>query len=337
MLAFASRYVLALAFCCLVAMPDPINAQTPQSATPEAAAQALFTALSEDRWLDAARLVHPEALTRFREQKLMELRNIREPKPMTAADYRRGEPEMPDAVAEYMAKRANQVRNKPGSRIAYEFAGVSSVAELERLSAEEMMARWFQAQHPAYKMEQAIKEIGRPLPPEAAGQMPGRVERTILGTTPAQQADSIAYVVHRTVWLHGEERAPHSPLGVLVMRRTPVGWRVDPTQSSGHDPFDTYFSFGWDEVEDLRETVKQVVAWPSQAAPEGRAFLTGYGEDPMKSPPKALVIEQLGKGNRKQPLQRVEIPAAAFEELADLLMRWGWMAHQLRDALSGPA
>ncbi len=302
--------------------------QTPQPAAPEAAAQALFAAVSESRWLDAARLVHPEALTRFREQKLTQMHSYRQAKPMTAEDYRRQEPEMPEAVAEYMVKRINEAIKKPNSRITYEFAGVSSVAEFEKLSAEEVMARWFQAQDPAYKLEQAIRESGRELPPEAATQTPPRIERTILGTTPGQQADSVAYVVHRTTWLHGEERAPHAPLGVLVVRRTAAGWRVDPTQSSGQDPFSMDFAIGFDEVEDLGEAVKQVVTWPSQAAPEGRAFLTGYGADPIKSPPRALVIEQLGKGNRKQPAQRVEIPAAAFEELADLLMRWGWMAEE---------
>ena len=328
MFAIPLRYKFALAFCCLVIMPDPINAQVPQPATPEAAAQALFTALSGGRWLDAARLVHPEALTRFREKKLMELRSIREAKPITVADYRRHQPDIPEAVAEYMVKQANESIGKSSLRIAYEFAGVNSVVELEKLSAEEVMARWFQAQDPAYKLEQAIRESGRELPPEAATQMPPRIERTILGTTPGQQGDSVAYVVHRTVWLHGEEQAPHSPLGVLVVQGTPAGWRIDPIQSSGQEPFSTSFSVGWDAVEDLRETVKHVVAWPSQTAPEGRAFLIGYGEDPMKSPPKALVIEQLGKGNKKQPAQRVEIPAAAFEELADLLMRWGWMAQE---------
>jgi len=302
--------------------------QTPQPATPEAAAQALFTALSEGRWLDAARLVDPEALSRFREQKLIEMRSIREPKPMTIAEYRRQEPEMPEAVAEYMVKQANQAREKFGSYITHDFAGVSSVAEFEKLSAEEVMARWFQAQDPAYKLEQAIRESGRELPPEAATQTPPRIERTILGTTPGQQADSVAYVVHRTTGLHGEERAPHAPLGVLVVRRTAAGWRVDPTQSSGQDLFSMDFAIGFDEVEDLGEAVKQVVTWPSQAAPEGRAFLTGHGADPIKSPPRALVIEQLGKGNRKQPAQSVEIPAAAFEELAGLLMRWGWIAQE---------
>ncbi|CAN5202664.1 hypothetical protein BH24GEM2_BH24GEM2_18700 [soil metagenome] len=316
---------LILALCCLAMVSNSAATQTPQPATPEAAAQALFTALSEGRWLDAARLVDPEALSRFREQKLIEMRSIREPKPMTIAEYRRQEPEMPEAVAEYMVKQANQAREKFGSYITHDFAGVSSVADLEKLSAEEMMARWFQARDPSYRIQQAAGTPGRELPPQAIALVEPRNERTVMSTAAGEHAD-IAHVVFRTVQWYGKERAPHSPLGVLVVRRTPAGWRVDPTESTGEGPFSSLFMVALGEAEDIRQTVKRVVTWPSEAAPEGRAFLTGYGEDPMKSPPKALVIEQLG--NNRRPSQRMEVPAAAFEELAELLMRWGWIAQE---------
>jgi hypothetical protein len=338
------RVLALLAICVLLAptaMPESLRAQDPAVPTsaptlpPEAAAQAFFAALESGRWPDAARLVHSAALMRYREQNISMVRSaLREPeRPVVTPEVLlRHDPQMPREVAEYQARRVAEA-SQDHRRWALEHAGVASLEELERLSPEEAFARFLAANDERRAIQRAVEREADPAMGELLARAAPRTERTVIGSVPAPgkhgagdvQADSVAYVVYSVT-----QRAPHTPsmgperVAVVGARRDGAVWKVDPGEPMGHELFGGGSFAVSVETEggpsNLLDAARHVAVWPAQGTPRLRARMAGAGADPLKAPPTELVLERLAPDGTVTA--RVEVPAEAWDRLADVVVLW---------------
>lgn len=319
----------------LTALAGPLLAQQP-AASPESAARTFFQALEGERWADAARMIHPAALARYRESTVASLRSALNPtafRPTTVDELLRLDPAMPREVAEYQARRSNEDRTGY-SRIVFERAGVTSVEELERLPADEAFARFLAAnsesRHLARSIEGKVDSVAARLIPRI---MP-RVTRSVIGSTPAPggEARDAAYVVYSVA-----HRLPPAPTGlaervaVVAMRRDGAAWKIDPGESEAHELFGGG-NFGVllepeRSALDLATEVRRVAVWPAQGAPRLRVHMTGAGADPLKQPPTALVVERLAPDGGVAA--RVEVPAEAWGAVGGIVGLWAMLLPEL--------
>jgi hypothetical protein len=178
---FSDRVAALLALCAAIA-PVPLRAQTPNPAaspTPEAVVRAFIAALESQRWVDAARLVHPTALDRYLERSLSSLRAVAHRPSLTAEDFLRQDPQMPREVAEYQACRAAEgARDYP--RFELERAGVASVEELERLSPEQAFARFLEANDLQRSLQRVIERETDEQSAELFSRAAPRLERVVV-------------------------------------------------------------------------------------------------------------------------------------------------------------
>ena len=201
--------------------PAPLMAQTaPAASSPRAVAQAAISALDAGRWEAVPPLVDPAELERFRRKRLWWMRMMEAERKKLASgeiSMRFVNPDVPPAVREWFDKQSEEhAVREPGAT----FAGVTSMAELERLSAPEMLARFLQAREHRY--------VGDPWPGDTATHLVTlrnlREVRRIIGEL--SEGDSLVHILYR----HHLERdgKPDGPEQVLVTttRRTPQGWRL---------------------------------------------------------------------------------------------------------------
>ncbi len=196
------------------------------------AARTLFRALVEERWEDAAGLVHPETLQEFRESHLENARHMLErERPESAEDLMRREPGMPRVVAEYQANRSAEMqRMYPPPAVAEGFARVESLAELEALSPREMFARFLEAADWRYRAARQIERAGGTITPEQRAVLP-RNRHQVLGAVP--DGEAVAYVVYRIIHLDDDADSPRE-VQTLRMERTSEGWRARNIYFGGH-------------------------------------------------------------------------------------------------------
>lgn len=139
------------------------------------------------------------------------------------------DPKMPHEVAEYqVAQSRERAKNfNPAQFIAYEFAGVKSIRELDTLSALHATVRYLQALDSRVMLRQRIAESGCDRP--GASPLPAPIHR-ILAT--AVGSDSIAYVLHESseFQMPVDADAFVDPM-VMRLRLGPQGWRIVPTRS----------------------------------------------------------------------------------------------------------
>lgn len=125
--------------------------------------------------------------------------------------------DVPLAVADWLEAEARKWRSQ-GSGLERDF-GVSSVAELERVPAKEVFARWLTARHPEIEFERMRASSTDP----RARDLPKVVMRarvpTVFGTVAA--SDSLAYAV-----FFDADRSSGPGPSILPVRLTPVGWRI---------------------------------------------------------------------------------------------------------------
>ena len=201
--------------------PAPLMAQTaPAASSPRAVVQAAITALDEGRWEAVPPLVDAAELERFRRKRLWSLRDLELHQRKVAAGettMRFVNPDVPAAVREWFDKQSEEhAAREPRAT----FAGVTSIAELERLSAPEMLARFLQAHAKRYVDVSGPGETQAPrsAPPQL------REIRRIIGELP--ERESLVHVLYR---YHLErDGKPETPEQVLVAttRRIPQGWRL---------------------------------------------------------------------------------------------------------------
>ncbi|MET0399674.1 MAG: hypothetical protein ABW277_23000 [Longimicrobiaceae bacterium] len=342
---FSDRVAALLALCAALA-PATLRAQTPDPGavpTPEATVRAFIAALESQRWEEAARLVHPEALDRYRERSLSSLRAVAHRPSITAELFLRQDPQMPREVAEYQARRAAEgAREYP--RFEFERAGVASVEELERLSPEQAFARYLEANDLQRSLQREIERETDEQSAELFTRDAPRLDRVVVGSVPAPQppggisgmpAGEFAYVLYSVA--HRVRHYPkHGPERVAVMgvRRDGSGWKLDPGDYEAHELFgSSNYTVGFSHVEDgapdLSAAVRQVVVWPDTGAPQLRIRLVGAGPDPLNVPPTALILERLAPDGTVAA--RVEVPADASGRLGEIVTLWCLLIPETED------
>jgi hypothetical protein len=240
-----------------------------QAASPEEVARQFFKAEDEDRWLDAARLLDLKRFEILRRMTLKGARTIRAPWRLTPEQMMEMDPEMPRAVAEYQASRANKVRSD-FNPLEFQFARVPSADSLEALSVEEAAARWLEAQGPKWQEERDRKEAAKrplvkcPANPDSltlalAQYKPPKA--VVLGA--ATVGDSVGYVIVGSSFGSQPRRQEFevgmSP-GVMTLVRVNGAWRIVPTggmlNSTGYGG-GTTFSIGCEMETQAKDSSKK--------------------------------------------------------------------------------
>jgi|GEM_PF-4241223 len=316
-------------------MPESPPFQHPAApSSPEAAAGAFFDALESRRWADAARLVHPAALARYREHTLSSVRattGVPERPAITPEDFLRHDPQMPREVAEYQARRSNEAAQEHRGW-ALERAGVASLEELERLSPEEAFARFLAASDEQQGMQRAMEGKVDEVVGELLTRMAPRTERTVIGSVPAPagqgagEAGGSAYVTYSIT-----HRVAHAPtpgpeqVAVVRVRRDGPAWKLDPDEPMMHELFgggSFAVSVGTEDgsPSSLFEMARTPAVWPAEGTPRLRVRMAGAGDDPLKVPPTGLILERLAPGGAVAA--SVEVPAEAWDHLSPVVSLW---------------
>jgi hypothetical protein len=254
MLPMISHIALLLAALPLLAatMPGSADAQSRSPAdVAEAVVRSAFEAMDEKRWQDAAALIDPETLDRFRTAKIDSARaRARYYSEPAAQCYDRAMP--PEVVAWFEEQRMRQeeAQRRAGASCLDDFARTASLEELEALDPTELFARYLEARDPREQFERMASVTGTEMSPEVAeeARLVMRTRRAVIGST--TEDDSTVHVVYRT---HGFGEGDDEPGQVMVLtaRRTPQGWRI---HSGAQDPqlFSElgWFAYGVDLVDD---------------------------------------------------------------------------------------
>lgn len=282
-----------------------------------------FDAIEQKNWARVALLIHPERLTEFKRGEIQQLRWLERAENEPAQVPR--DPTMPPAVAEWFEHQAAEHREDYRDKLQNVF-GVSSIEELDALSAEEMAIRWLAYNDPeATYRRQLEHELGK-LDSIPAAFKPERVpgsrwHRSVIGG--AQDSDSVVHVLYRTTYeIRGAP--PAGFVGVVAASATRDGWRVwaDLGElvggATGYLPLVAFEARPAASHLDawVREMAETVVTWPESGPEAGRAYLRGL--TPETKRPDAVVIEVRRGGETV----RVEIPREAFRALSDLIGPW---------------
>ncbi len=206
--------------------------------SPAAVADSFLSRIARKEFGRAVELVDSASLQEFKRARIASLRfqDSAEKIPMPRRT------DVPPAVAAYFEAEAARYRLVAGPEVERQF-GVPTVADVERMSAAEVFARWLEAEHPDTKMRQALRAQGRDslagviLPMTGLPRSP-----TVLGAVTI--SDSLAYVLFQEMSHQPQFLEP----GVLPLRRTAAGWRV-PAAEAEMAIRDSMCSFGFSLVE----------------------------------------------------------------------------------------
>lgn len=216
----------------VIALGSIANAQTgrrPQASVDSAryVADLFFRAVADEKWDVAARFVDTVAIKRKVAQHVSNAR-VSMPTFPTIEEIMERDPKMPREVAEYELRLSQErVKNfNPAQFIAYEFAGVNSIRELQELSALDATARFLQALDSRWMLRKALKESG--CAGLDVGPLPAPIHKILAATI---GVDSVAYVLHEDNELQIPPDADIllEPM-VMRLRLSPQGWRIVPSQ-----------------------------------------------------------------------------------------------------------
>jgi hypothetical protein len=226
---------------------SPVLAVAQQAAdSPDEVARKFFQAQSDERWMDAARLLDLGEFAAVRDQFVRSFRNVPRIAPITVERLLRMEPDMPRAVAEYRVKQDSE-RVQEFDMLGQEFARISSVDSLAALPVQEAAARWLEAKGPRWQFARQRK--AESLHPGRFGNcrtpaepLPGQTEGDtveIMGVAHAP-GDSVSYAIFNPFLLF-ERRAASRPTKpgirkrqmsprVVTLRKVSGNWRIEPTR-----------------------------------------------------------------------------------------------------------
>ena len=193
-----------------------------------------FEHLVAEEWTEAARLLDPVFLKRFRESDAPH--NSRPAQPITVEAHLERYPDMPREVAEYFVRQHSML---PPRRIADYFAGIESQEELDRLGDVELFARYLEAVDPSARYRRYLASLAEEYP-EFADQLKGKMEDThrtwryeVLGSIDAG-ARSLVLFEHpgmREGAVPGYEPVPH--VAVVIDRGDGPRIAHDPSPHTG--------------------------------------------------------------------------------------------------------
>lgn len=201
---------------------------------PEETVDRYFECLREERYVEAAGLMSPTALQRFRKY---EADHHRPSPPQSTEDYAERFPDVPAAVRDYWFEQGK--RHPPATLSTY-FTGIESEEELALLSDQELLARHLEATDHARGARAQIDALIERYPEhgdelrELRGRQGSSWRFRAIGSL---ILDDLAYVLHGVdpadAW-EKYEPVPH----VAVVRRFEEGWLLaaDPSPFSGSLP-----------------------------------------------------------------------------------------------------
>ncbi len=275
-------------------------------------------------WLNVARLVHPLALARFRSFQLERAREGERRRGGEDAAWR--EPGMPDEVAAWFEERRKRHEADHGPRLSHDFARIGTVAELEGLSAEEMLARWLEAADPRTMLRRAAEAAGRDLPGEVTDGPLLQLREVIGGV---REDESTVQVVYSTRIGHsGNAVASDVRIAVATVRRCEDGeWRLWSTWQD-HALFDSFqmgisFESRDERLAELASSQHVPFRWPADGTPLLSASIVGYAGNGLR--PEGIAIEVRSAAGAPRS---VVVPAAALPELVRYLEPWMYLPEQ---------
>lgn len=218
------KLVLTLLLALLAGAPAGARGQvsTHPAGSPAAVADSFLSMIARKEFVRATEFVDSASLEGFRHSRL---RNLRLQDSMEKSHPRPRRTDLPPAVADYFEAQMKKHQEDAGSYIQREF-GVSSIAELERMTGAQVFARWLESQHPETQLRHMLRMHGKDslalsfVP--AAG-----YPRTPLVVGAVAASASLAYAI-----FHDSLAAPPgiSPR-VLPLRLFRAGWRLDATEA----------------------------------------------------------------------------------------------------------
>ncbi|HEX6070501.1 MAG TPA: hypothetical protein VFZ18_11775, partial [Longimicrobiaceae bacterium] len=161
---------------------------------PDGVAAAAFRALDAERWDEFVGWLDPEAVEEFRAGQLRFWKEAGERRPLTTADVRRMQPDMPPEIVEYHVKQW-QSSDHGHSSIASYFADVASLEALEGLSGRAMLVRRLARLSPKAKLEDALGNLTDDAGLAEVDPRDLVPRRRVIGAV--LEGDSIAHVVYR--------------------------------------------------------------------------------------------------------------------------------------------
>ena len=183
--------------------------------SPAAVADSFLTRIARKDFLGATDLTDSASLAAFHREQISllwltdSLQKV-PPRPRT---------DVPPAVAEYYEIQQRKFEATYGSHVEREF-GVKTLAEVERMTPRELLARLLSNQHPETQLAYALRAQGRDsLAPEILTAFGGIRTPRVIGTVLA--SDSLAYALFQDDT--GDAGAGPQ---VLPVRRTRDGWRL---------------------------------------------------------------------------------------------------------------
>ena len=218
-------------------LSSTLGGQSQANLPPTAVAREFFKAQSDGRWLDAARVLDLRAFEAYRQDALRESGFKKGFVGPTAEQVMAKEPDMPRAVAEYVAKKYAQAADTDA--LSTVFARTTSADVLAALPADQAAARWLEARDPRWQFERSRAH----LPPDCAPPTidanvnPSPIEvlgNAITAPTAPGGTDSVSYVLFRDVSGSPSSRIGNGrPPGVLTMTRINGQWKILPLPDLG--------------------------------------------------------------------------------------------------------
>lgn len=190
---------------------------------PDGVAAAAFRALDAERWDEFVGWLDPEAVEEFRAGQLRFWKEAGERRPLTTADVRRMQPDMPPEIVEYHVKQW-QSSDHGHSSIASYFADVASLEALEGLSGRAMLVRRLARLSPKAKLEDALGNLTDDAGLAEVDPRDLVPRRRVIGAV--LEGDSIAHVVYRVQFGPDVDAEPPGLLSLATAHRTAEGWRL---------------------------------------------------------------------------------------------------------------
>jgi hypothetical protein len=203
------------------------GAQTPPS-TPEAVARAFFQAQADGRWTDAATLLDLKSFDAYRKAAAVRNRSGKGRAGPTAEQVLAEQPDMPRAVAEYVASLYTAASDSDA--LSIEFAHTTSVDTLLALPLVVAAARWLEARDLRWQLARSRAPLPagcmRPATVPSRKPQPKQVLGGVTPITRSAASDSASYVLFRdptaTAGRTGTTRLPD----VLALVRINDEWRI---------------------------------------------------------------------------------------------------------------
>jgi hypothetical protein len=197
-------------------------AQDPIVLTAKVVATEFLSAATAGNWATVIRLTDGQSLWEYVTLQRQQYRDQRpvQSEPMTVERYMKSDSTMPRAVAEWHLRQYEKAGRDTTPMLAWTFADVTSVAQIDSLSDEELYVRRLRAKQLSYLMDRVLTMSGckPPFPPIPTP------TRHVRGVALISDTEAIALYEERNDTFNLRDIG--SGYEQLELRRTARGWRI---------------------------------------------------------------------------------------------------------------